>query len=133
MVSPLKSANWIFSEFYKVCMCRKFVSNKFHPKGNTPPPLYNTIVGIQSNFRVSYPNRVIWRVKYIGYIGKGVLNSHLGSNPDPCYIQNRVITNRAIKRLRCTFISYAHFQSLTPQLGALYKLTSDEPFKLRHQ
>ena len=66
MVSPLKSANWIFSEFYEVCMCRKFVSNKFHPKGNT-------------------------------------------------------------------FISYAHFQSLTPQLGALYKLTSGEPFKLRHQ
>ena len=70
---------------------------------NTPQSLYNTIVGVQANFRVSYPIRVISRVKCIGYIGKGVLNSNLGSNPDPCCIQNRVITNRVIKRLRCTF------------------------------
>ena len=34
-------------------------------------------------------------------IGKSVLNDHLGSSTDPCYIQNRVITNRVIKRLRC--------------------------------
>ena len=68
---------------------------------STPQPLYNTIVGVQANFRVSYPIRVISRVKCIGYIGKGVLNSSLGSNPDPCCIQNRVITNRVIKRLRC--------------------------------
>ena len=34
-------------------------------------------------------------------IGKSVLNDHLGSNTDPCYIQNRVITNRVIKMLRC--------------------------------
>ena len=25
----------------------------------------------------------------------------MGSSTDPCYIQNRVITNRIIKRLRC--------------------------------
>ena len=37
------------------------------------------------------------------YIGKSVLNDHLGSNTDPCYIQNHVITNRVIKRLRCIF------------------------------
>ena len=31
-----------------------------------------------------------------GYIGKKrVLNSHLGTNPDPCYIQNCVIMNRS--------------------------------------
>ena len=36
------------------------------------------------------------------YIAKSVLNDHLGSSNDPCYIQNRVITNRVIKRLRCT-------------------------------
>ena len=35
------------------------------------------------------------------YIGHSVLNDHLGSSTDPCYIQNRVITNRVIKRLRC--------------------------------
>ena len=29
------------------------------------------------------------------------LNSHLGSNPDPCYIQNCVIMNHVIKRFRC--------------------------------
>ena len=39
-------------------------------------------------------------------IGKEVKNDHLGSNTDPCYIQNRVITNRVIKRLRCTFIFF---------------------------
>ena len=50
---------------------------------------------------VSYPNRVILRVKCIGYIGKWVINSHLGSNPNLCYIQNRVIMNRVIKRFRC--------------------------------
>ena len=32
---------------------------------NTPKPLYNTIVGVLSNFRVSYPNRAITRVKCI--------------------------------------------------------------------
>ena len=31
----------------------------------TPQPLYNTIVGVQANFRVNYPNRVITRVKCI--------------------------------------------------------------------
>ena len=67
----------------------------------TPPPLYNTIVGVQASFRVSYPNRVITRVKCIDYIGKGTLNSHLGSNSDSCYIQNHVIMNRVIKRFRC--------------------------------
>ena len=69
---------------------------------STPQPLYNSIVGVQANFRVSYPNRVISRVKCIDYMGKGVLSSHLGSNPDPCCIQNRFIMNRVIKRLRCT-------------------------------
>ena len=68
---------------------------------STPQPLYYTIVWVQANFRVSYPNRVVSRVKYIGYIVKGVLNSHLESNPDQCYIQNRVITNRVVRRFRC--------------------------------
>ena len=31
----------------------------------TPQPLYNTIVGVQVYFRVSYPIRVIRRVKCI--------------------------------------------------------------------
>ena len=34
-------------------------------KIDTPQPLYNTIVWVQANFRVSYPNRVIMRVKCI--------------------------------------------------------------------
>ena len=38
---------------------------------------------------VSYPNHVRLRVKCID----GVLTSHLGSNLDPYYNQNRVITN----------------------------------------
>ena len=46
---------------------------------------------------------IISRVKCIDCIGKGVLhvNSHLGSNPDPSYIQNHVIMNCVIKRFRC--------------------------------
>ena len=32
----------------------------------------------------------------MGYIGKDVQNFHLGSNPDPRYIQNHVIMNRVI-------------------------------------
>ena len=53
----------------------------FYGLSLTPQPLYNTIV----NFCLSYPTRVKPRVKCIDYIGKGVLNSHLRSNPDPCY------------------------------------------------
>ena len=55
----------------------------------TPQPLYNTIVGVQANFRVSYPKRVIY--EEYNCIGIRVLNRHFGSNPDPCYIQNSVI------------------------------------------
>ena len=50
---------------------------------------------------VSYPNHVRLRVKCI----EGVLTSHLGSNLDPSYNQNRVITNRVIKRFSCTRIT----------------------------
>ena len=54
---------------------------------------------------IQYPDFVISRVKCIGYIIKGVLNSHFGSNPDPCYTQSRVIMNRVIKRFRCIWYS----------------------------
>ena len=37
-----------------------------------------------TSVHVSYPNRVISRVKCIGYIGKGVLNSHLILNMFSC-------------------------------------------------
>ena len=50
---------------------------------------------------VSYPNYVRLRVKFIA----GVLISHLGSNIDPYYNQNRVITNDVIKRFSCTRIT----------------------------
>ena len=36
-----------------------------HLEISTPQPLYNTIVGVQANFSVSYPIRVIMRVKCI--------------------------------------------------------------------
>ena len=39
------------------------------------------------------------------YIAKSVFNDQLGSSTDPCYIQNRAITNRVIKRLRCTCLN----------------------------
>ena len=44
-------------------------------------------------------------------IGKSVLNDHLGSSTDPCYIQNRVIMNRVIKRLRCSCLYLTTFRS----------------------
>ena len=34
------------------------------------------------------------------YIAKLVKNDHFGSSNDPCYIQNRVVTNGVIKRSR---------------------------------
>ena len=67
---------------------------------STPQSLYNTVFGVQAHFRVSYPNCVISRVKCIGCIRKRVLNSHSGSNLDPCYNQNHVI-----KRFRCIRLS----------------------------
>ena len=50
---------------------------------------------------VSYPNHVTLRVKCI----EGVLTSHLGSDLDLYYNQNRVITNNVIKRFSCTRIT----------------------------
>ena len=50
---------------------------------------------------VSYPNYVRLSVKCI----VGVLTGHLRSNLDPYYNQNRVITNRVIKRFSCTRIT----------------------------
>ena len=83
-----------------------------HRQTSTPQPLYNTIVGVHVNFRVSNPNRVIWRVKCIVYIGNGVLNGHLGSNLEPCYIQNGIVMNRVIKRFRC-LLKLDSFSELT--------------------
>ena len=37
---------------------------KWHIYTNTPQPLYNTIIGVQANVRVSYPNRVITSKMY---------------------------------------------------------------------
>ena len=37
----------------------------FRYTDSTPQPLYNTIVGVQAHFRVSYPIRVITRVECI--------------------------------------------------------------------
>ena len=60
-----------------------------------------TLSFVSELISVSYPNYVRLRVKCI----EGVLTSHLGSNLDPYYNQNRVITNRVIKRLSCTRIT----------------------------
>ena len=65
---------------------------------------YTTSITLSMVFElisVSYPNYVRLRVKCI----EEVLTSHLGSNLDPYYNQNRVITNRVIKRFSCTRIT----------------------------
>ena len=46
-------------------MVKRPVLITFHEFDSTPQPLYNTIVGVQANIRVNYPNRVITRVKCI--------------------------------------------------------------------
>ena len=38
------------------------------------------------------------------YIGKSVVNDRLEFSTDLCNIQNRVLTNLVIKRLRCNMI-----------------------------
>ena len=65
-------------------------------------------LSVQTNIHVSYPNPVLLRIKYIGYIGKEVLNSHLGYH-DPCYVQNPCyndmlynVTCNIVKRFWCT-------------------------------
>ena len=64
---------------------------------------YNTIVGVQAKFRVSYPIGAISKLNCIpgSCIGKSVSNEHLGSSNDMCYIQNGVIMQHILKRLRC--------------------------------
>ena len=61
-----------YNHHYRVCY---LVGKKQEFKYKTtciPQPLYNSIFGVQANFSVSSPNRVIARVKCIVYIGKGV-------------------------------------------------------------
>ena len=38
--------------------------------------------------------------KMYSHIAKSVFNDHLGSNNEPCYNQNGVVSNRVIKLLR---------------------------------
>ena len=56
-------------------------------------------------------NRVISKQKCIDYIEKwpfifNIIYSFLESIFEPCYIQNRVISNRVIKRFKCN--NYCH-------------------------
>ena len=60
-----------------------------------------TLSSVSQLISVSYPNYVRLRVKCI----EGVLTSHLGSNLDLYYNQNRAITNNVIKRFSCTRIT----------------------------
>ena len=48
----------------------KNIDGYMHAFACTPQPLYNTIAGVQANFHVSYPFRVITRVKHIDIIAK---------------------------------------------------------------
>ena len=79
---------------------------------STPQPLYNTVVELQAKFHVSYAIRVILRVKGIDYIGKEVLNNHLGSNPDPSYIQKRVRNEPCYKGVQVYFYFSCTFHVL---------------------
>ena len=70
--------------------------------------LYNTIFGVQIQVCISYPS-VISRIKYIGYLGKGVLVANLGSITEPFYAQNRVVRSCVRKWWRCnSFQGFYH-------------------------
>ena len=63
---------------------------------------------------VRYPNHFIWRVNCIGHIGhtgKEVSDAHIVSNSELFYIQNCVVMNRVMKRLRCIKKVYIIFES----------------------
>ena len=55
-------------------------------QNNSPLSFYNIFFVVQVLIHVSYPNQVL-RVKYIGYIGKDVLDAQLGSNTEPYYTE----------------------------------------------
>ena len=81
---------------------------------------------------VSYPNYVRLRVKCI----EGVLTSHLGSNLDPYYNQNRVIMNRVIKRdnISCVMRKpvYAICEQKRHRSASLYAFHSQSNSPLLH-
>ena len=79
---------------------------------------------------VSYPNYVRLRVKCI----EGVLTSDLGSNLDPYYNQNRVITNNVIKRFSCTRIMsvYVMCEQKRHRSASLYAFHSQSNSPLLH-
>ena len=69
LILPYKEMNFLFGIITNI-LCHvkyiyNFVATRQSDKYITPQPLYNTIVGVQVNFRVSYPIRVITRVKCI--------------------------------------------------------------------
>ena len=65
-------------------------------------------------YRLYWKNDHLWSFFNIIY-------TFLGSIFEPCYFQNRVITNHVIKRLQCTFYTF----SLLPQL----KIGRSQPAK----
>ena len=69
------------------------------PFQTTPRPLYNTIVGVQANFRVSYPIRVITRVK-CKVTQQTIWGSALISAISKTVLYQTVLYQTVIKRLR---------------------------------
>ena len=77
---------WCIFHHHRVTSVYRTVYWRKHIFVNTPQSLCNTFVGVQANFRVSYPNCVMSRAKCMDYIRnyKRILSSYLGSNSDPC-------------------------------------------------
>ena len=83
----------------------------------TPRPLYNTVVGVHSINRVSlttvlYPNKNVKIILKNDHLWSffNIIYTFLGSIFEPSYIQNRVIRNHVIKRLKCNIIFPRHLQ-----------------------
>ena len=69
------------------------------------------------------------------YIGKSALNDHMGSSTDMFFIQNHVIMNHVIKRLKCMMVVHSKITE-----GMAYNASSEKfhlsyefvKFPLRH-
>ena len=55
-----------FTDYFVICGLDVEAGLEPDQLSGTPQPLYNTIVWVQAYFRVSYPNRVISRIKCNG-------------------------------------------------------------------
>ena len=109
------------NRFVMVEGCNSQPTAIFH---STPQPLYNP-----NQFPCKLSNPCYKESQMYSFIAKSVFNDHLGSSNDPCYVQNLVIMNPVIKRLRCNCLLdstgiYMYYGITRQQLAESWKSLS---------